>query len=72
MIDKPPPIRDTRGNGLVVQLYQRGGEHRERVRKFAWRLYHEGVQWAFHYYETDADRKAMLQRLVALINGGDE
>lgn len=64
LLHEPPPIRHMPGCGLIARLYQRGGEHRERVLVRARQLYSEGVQYAFCYYEERGGHAMALRRLA--------
>lgn len=63
------PIRHLPGYGITARIYH---ENRELARKHVRRLYREGVQLVFCYYEVDARmHQQALQRLREFMDEGD-
>ena len=60
-MDKPP-IMGLPGYGITTRIYH---THPDLARKHMRRLYSEGVQVEFHYYENMTDHVEALQRLKA-------
>lgn len=63
------PIRYLPGYGITARIWH---TNRDAARRHVRRLYHEGTQLAFCYYEGDAQmHRQALQRLREFMEEGD-
>jgi hypothetical protein len=61
-------IQYRHGNGFAAQVWKRGEQDRGFIRRYLRRLYSEGTQCAFRYYEDRSIYVAELQRLTRFMN----
>lgn len=65
-------IQYKHGNGFTAKAWRRGETQRAVVRKHMRRLYGEGIQCAFRYYEDKSIYVVELRRLAAWLARNDD